>query len=84
MFFNDKTKHSVIFYKSLYPQFDECVGRCKRPLASRRDPEASGDTASMLGRVLDHQTPLARPLEPPTRPQQSHKSVNIVKNQSNH
>ena len=69
MFFNDETKHCVIFYKSLYPQFAECVGRCKRPLPSRRGPEASGDTTSMLGRVLDHQAPLARPLEPPTRAQ---------------
>ena len=47
MFFNDESKikiYSVIFYKLLYPQFGECVGSCKRPLASREGPEVSGNT----------------------------------------
>ena len=52
MFFNDESKikiYCVIFDKSLYPQFVECVGRYKRPLASWMGHEASGDTATMLG-----------------------------------
>ena len=49
MFFNEESKPCVIFDKSLYPQFVECVGRYKRPLASWMGHEASGDTATMLG-----------------------------------
>ena len=50
MFFYYKTKikvYSVIFDKSLYPQFGQCVGRCKRPLTSLTGPEATRDTAVM-------------------------------------
>ena len=63
MFFNDNGKPCVIFYKLLYPQFGECVGRCKRPLASWAGPEASGDTAGTLGNAFDRQAPLMRPRE---------------------
>ena len=51
----------MIFDKSLYPQFVECVGRYKRPLASWMGHEASGDTATMLGQVFDHQAANAAP-----------------------
>ena len=66
MFFNDRSKIkilSVIFDKLLYPQFGECVGSCKRPLASREGPEVSGNTPGMLGHLFDHQAPLTRPAE---------------------
>ena len=82
MFFNEESKikiYCVIFDKSLYPPFVECVRRCNRPLASRTGHEASGDTASMLGHVFDHQaspTRHRRPPEPPARPSQAPKRIN--------
>ena len=71
MFFNDETKikiSCVISYKLLYPQFGECVGRCKRPLASWTGPETSGDTAGMLGHDMTLCLIIRRHSRGPRRP----------------
>ena len=72
MFFNDESKikiYCVIFDKSPYPQFVECVGRYKRPLASWMGHEASGDTADKCLVIRRHSRDPRRPPQAPNQPQ---------------